>query len=762
MSDVVDFARLKTRLNPLAQQALKTSTEISRKYSQYFLGVEHIFAGLLRTTPGLFRKMIPHPVIAQLKDELRTNMERGVHRPEGTKIKVTPRADCVLRITLDEAQRDNCQQARPDHLLRAILQEGKSLPVRLLESKELRPSELLQALRAAHGRAAQEFQSLPPALRNVLVDLTSAAEAGGLSPVVGRRTELKRLYEALLVRDGPSSALLTGHAGVGKTAVVEGFAQQLADASEELPRRLRSCRIYSLSVDSLGSGVMLRAMLGQRLSQILQYFAKHKDEAILFIDEIHSLLVPGLVGTFLPPLARGDVRIIGTTTSSQYNHVIRPNDALVRRFTRIEIEEPSLDVVQQVLHAMKELHEAQHDIHIADAAIAKTLELAPRYVRWLKLPHKAKQWLELALPKAELDDRNEVTAEDVIEVVSEQANVPAEFLDGSSDRLNRLRRILSRRVVGQEHVLSSLQEWMLSELGPIPKRNPRAPNGVFLFLGPTGVGKTETAKALAEFLFGDETRMIRLDMAEYHDNHSYNRLIGFGRGIVGAEQGGLLTEKVKRTPNTILLLDEIEKAHPTTLQLFLSIFDEGWVTSGLGETVFFSDTTIIMTSNLGSELFAQEEECSSLEDVPVSEADVVWEMPRRAGRRVEVVEHIESQALIAPELLNRVTSVLVFDPLTRSDAANITRLLIERLQVRIAPFGKELTVDEDALQLIAERGYSAMYNARELERTFRQLVENKLNAMFEAGLRFRVHSRDGDVVMDVETGQLPPGGDGNE
>jgi ATP-dependent Clp protease ATP-binding subunit ClpA len=305
----------------------------------------------------------------------------------------------------------------------------------------------------------------------------------------------------------------------------------------------------------------------------------------------------------LSALGRGEIRLIGTTTPGRYKELIRENEALKRRFTRIKVDEPPLEAVEEILRSLKGRLEKQHGIRISEEAIVRAMELAPRYMRSHRLPDKAKQWLVRAVAKAEVEERKEVTDRDVVAVVSEQTGIPEDvILRDLLGRLERMEEVLQQRVVGQDDAIRALARRLRTKLSPL-KENPSAPNGVFLFLGPTGVGKTETAKALAEFLLTDESRMVRFDMSEHQDPDAMSRLIGRGRGIVGAERGGLLTERIRENPYTVLLLDEIEKAHPQVLNLFLQAFDEGWITDGLGNTVYFSDATVIMTSNLGSHFF---------------------------------------------------------------------------------------------------------------------------------------------------------------
>ena len=717
---------------------LQVATENSEQRQQFFLGVEHIFWGLLQVAPDVLKRLLAGSdfSLAELRSSLNQEMNSHYRHDWEEGVKVTPRASRILKMALDSAKREGKEQLDPRHLLGAVLQEGRSIPVRILQGRGLSTETLLLNLRGAE-QAEADILMLPSALRNWCYDLTTLAEDGKLPPVVGRESEIKRLVEILLVPEGPSNPLLTGFAGVGKTAIVEGLAQKLALNSEDVPERLRQCRIISLSMNSLTSGTMLRGSLEERIRKVVDFFTQHRDRAILFIDEIHTVVRAGVVDALLAPLARGEIRLIGATTTPLYNRFIRDDDALNRRFTQVDVEELPIEIVEKILYSIKERYVEQCGIRISDEAIAKVIELSPRYVMSQRLPHKAKHWLTLAVPKAELGARGEVNAEDVVQVVSEQTRIPMDIIQRTPKRINRMAEVLKRRVIGQDRVLASLYETVTGKLGPVPQRNPTAPNGVFLFLGPTGVGKTETAKALAEFLFGRESQMIRFDMSEYQDNLAYIRLIGHGRGIVGSEQGGLLTEKIKKTPYTVLLLDEIEKAHPNVLQLFLQAFDEGWMTDGLGNTVYFSDATIIMTSNLGSQLFKPETTIGFTGE----------EAERNIERRhAKVIEYAKTR--IAPELFNRIDDVLVFDPLSPESIREIARLLLDKLKERIARDGKKITLDRAVIELVAKKGYDPLYGARELERAFRRLVEYRLNSCYLEASEFAVKADAEDVVVE--------------
>lgn len=748
------------RLTPTSARMLEAAVRVSEGKQHYFMGVEHIVWALTESASSEVQQALVGSGVslAELRASLNEQMNVHFRRDWKQEIRVTPRAARILKEAWDEARRDGKEQISPTHVLRAVLQEGNSAPVRILETKGVDPKAVLRRLRDTPTPPERALM-LPQALQDLCYDLTALAEENKLPAVLGREEEIQQLLGTLLIREGPANPLLTGPAGVGKSAIVEGLAQRLVGDPKSVPDRLRGCRLIALSTNALlAQHVLVRH---SKMKQVIDFIIEHRDRAILTVDEFHGVIQAGLVSALLAPLARAQLRLIGVTTTAYYNEFIRRNDALYRRFRQIQVDEPPREIVEAILRSVQKRYEQQYGMRILDDSVAKAVELSPRYVRSLKTPHKAKQWLALAVTKAELDARETVTPDDVIQVVSEQARIPVDLIQRTPLRLEQTQDVLQQRVICQDHVLSQLQEWLLGKLGPVPQRKPTAPNGVFLLLGPTGAGKTETAKALAEFLFGDETRMIRLDMSEYQDNLAYIRLIGHGRGIVGAEQGGLLTESIKDTPYTLLLLDEIEKAHPATLQLFLQIFDEGWVTSGLGETVYFSDATIIMTSNLGQEIYhsaenpelpppeEEQEQVESPDHEDPRPVDIRMNLPRgREETRQAIIDHIEKNNLLAPELLNRVDVKLVFDPLSRGCMDAIVRLLARKLNERISCDGKELILEQAAVDLIAEVGYSPRYNARELDRAFTISVENKLNACYAEGTRFRVRVEGDEIIVD--------------
>lgn len=748
---MTDFDWLEGKFTPGAERVLQMAIQESQQRGQFFLGVEHLFWGILQAEGATLGQLLREFGVSlnRLRASLEPALNIRYHRDWGEAIRVTPRAERVFRIALEQARRDGREQLELKDLLVATLLEGQSIPVRILKESGVSTETLLSRIRG-NGWAAEEILTLPPPLQEYCYDLTSLAAAGKLPPIVGREGEIKQVIEVLLIPEGPANPLLIGEAGVGKTAVVEGLAQKLISADKGIPEKLRRCRIICLQMNSVVAGTMWRGAFEGKMKQIIDFFSKNRDRAILFIDELHTIVGAGrAIGApsdageiLLSALGRGDLRLIGTTTLGRYKEFIRENKALNRRFAPIKVGEPPLEAVEAILRSLKKLQEEQYGIQISEKAIARTLELTPRYMRSHRLPDKAKQWLVRAVAKAEVEERNEVTERDVITVVSEQTGIPEDvILRDLVGRMERMEKVLQQRVIGQDGAIRTLARRLRTKLSPL-KENPVAPNGVFLFLGPTGVGKTETAKALAEFLFADESRMVRFDMSEYQDPDAVSRLIGRGRGVVGAERGGLLTEKIRENPYTIVLLDEIEKAHPKVLNLFLQAFDEGWITDGLGDMVYFSDATIIMTSNLGSHLFRKL--LNPMGFLPERE-----ELDEEQMERVhqELIDTIKRESWMSPEFLNRIDAILVFDPLSKETVKQIAYLLIDQLNERIAPYGKKLAVDNAAVKLIVEQGYSTEFGARELKRALAGLVEDELVACWNEASQFEASAIDGKLVV---------------
>jgi ATP-dependent Clp protease ATP-binding subunit ClpA len=748
---MIDLSNYKDYLSEKAHKVLASAIHESQKRQHHYLGVEHIFLAITEVESNLFAEIAeklnfsPREVVLSLREYLNSSKQVW-----GGGMKVPPSTKAIFKLAWDSAINSGRKVIETTDLLKAIFQEGQNIPVRILRGMGVEPNtatRLISVETKVIDEKSEDFKKrydLPPYLNNFGVNLNKLARLGKLPPIIGRDGEIRQMMEILCHRDRPNSVMILGEPGVGKTALVEGLATKLELSPDSVPKRLRNSQIVNLQMNTLVAGTMFRGMFEDRIENVIKE-VKRRHNIILFVDEAHTLIgagtamgVPTDAATiFKSSLARGEVQIIGATTASEYKTHIAEDEALARRFRIVTVQEPSVNEAREILRGIRPRLEKNYSVQIADEAIETALSMAPRYQHNLRLPDKAINWLDTASVRVEMEDLpRPVGPEDVIQIISQETRIPQEMVfRDTTHRFKDLEESLGQRVVGQREAISAVARNLRLNKGPLKERFER-PDGVLLFLGPTGVGKTELGKSLAEFLFGEERKMVRLDMSEYRDSAiSVDKLIGMPRGIVGSERGGVLTNQIRDNPYTVVLLDEVEKAHPDVLNLFLQVFDEGFLTDGRGRKVYFSDTVLIMTSNLGSDEFKRF----------TKPMGFLVDSQHLATVKKAVMKEAESH--FSPEFLNRVDDIIVFSPLTQEEVEEIARRYLTGVHKSLVPYGKSLQFSESALKILAESGFSLKYGARFLKRRIDEQVKIPITLHWQEGSRFTIDAREGHATV---------------
>ncbi|MEI4271400.1 ATP-dependent Clp protease ATP-binding subunit [Klenkia sp. LSe6-5] len=737
-------------------------------------------------------------------DQLRTGLEGSlrVGEPSDGPVVLTPAAKRALLDAHQVSRASGSTYIGPEHLLFALALNADSVAGRQLTGAQVTPESLQ---RAASGAPAEQAASDTPTLDQYGRDLTALARDGRIDPVIGRADEIEQTIE-VLSRRTKNNPVLIGEAGVGKTAVVEGIAAQIV--AGDVPDVLRGRRLVELDLTGLVAGTRYRGDFEERLGKVLDEIRAHSDSVLVFVDELHTVVNAGGsegsagAGNILKPaLARGELHVIGATTLDEYRTSIEKDPALERRFQPILVGEPSVSDTVEILRGLRDRYEAHHQVRFTDEALVAAAELSDRYVADRHLPDKAIDLVDQAGARVRLRVRRpttdlrsleqeverlgrekdqavaaeqyerasglrdelaaaqqrlttarsggesgvpEVGVAEVAEVVSRSTGIPvAQLTEEERDRLLRLEEVLHARVVGQDEAVDVVAEAVRRSRAGLG--DPDRPIGSFLFLGPTGVGKTELARALAEALFGDQEKMVRLDMGEFSERHTVSRLVGSPPGYVGYEDAGQLTEAVRRNPYSVVLLDEVEKAHPDVFNTLLQLLDDGRLTDSQGRTVSFTNTVVVMTSNLGSEAIVNAAHgplgfTSGADDGGRDVRDAVLRRLREAFR---------------PEFLNRVDEIVVFRQLEAAQLARITDLLLDETRRRLAAQDIEVAFDEEAVAWLAERGHEPAYGARPLRRAIQRQVDNPVSRMVLAGelhrgQRLRVGVVDGALDFAVD------------
>jgi ATP-dependent Clp protease ATP-binding subunit ClpC len=804
------------RFTERARQVVVLAQEEARALKHNYIGTEHLLLGLLREEEGVAARVLESLEISV--EEVRAAVVRIVGSGEETptgQIPFTPRAKKVLELALREALSLGHNYIGTEHILLGLIREDEGVAARILLDLDAEPdkirNEVMRTLsgparRAQGGAAGGEGKRSPKMLDQFGRNLTKLAEEGKLDPCIGRLTEIERVMQ-ILSRRTKNNPVLIGEPGVGKTAVVEGFAQRIAN--NEVPELLKGKQVFTLDLAALVAGSKYRGEFEERLKKVMKEIREQGD-IILFIDELHNLVGAGAAegaidaaSILKPALARGELQTIGATTLDEYRKYLERDAALERRFQQIKVAEPTVEETENILVGLRDRYEAHHRIRITDEALHSAAELSSRYIADRFLPDKAIDVVDeaasrmrirtmtappsyreledeissvrkekeaaieaqefekaanlrdrerkLSHKKLELEEqwksdegmRASIGEDEIAEIVSMWTGIPVfKITEAESKKLLRMEEELHHRLIGQDVAVRAVSRAIRRARSGL--KDPKRPAGSFIFLGPSGVGKTELARTLAEFLFGDEEALIQLDMSEYMEKHTVSRLIGSPPGYVGHEEGGQLTEAVRRKPYSVLLLDEIEKAHPDVFNVLLQILEDGRLTDAQGRTVDFRNVIVIMTSNIGADMISK--------NTPLG-----FSQSDNAGITYEDMKNKvtgELKRMFRPEFLNRLDEVIVFHKLSRDEIRQIVDLMVARVNRQIGERGVTIELTEGGRDVLVEQGFDPVFGARPLRRAIQRYIEDKLaDAMlanqYPAGTIVLVDREGDDTLLTV-------------
>jgi ATP-dependent Clp protease ATP-binding subunit ClpC len=782
------------RFTERAQDAAQRAAEIIQRYGHNQIDTEHILLAMIEQPQGVIPQILEklnvdiQGLSERIDQQLRGSPKANIYGGGAGQIFITPRVKRVVDMANEEANRLNDEYISTEHIFLAILSERNTAIARLLADENITKERVYDAIKEIRGgqrvtdrKAETRYRTLEKYSR----DLSQLAREGKLDPVIGRDHEILRVIQ-ILCRRTKNNPVLIGEAGVGKTAIVEGLAQKIAN--NDVPEILNGKRVVSLDLGAMIAGSRFRGEFEERLKAAIEEVQRSEGEVILMIDELHTVVGAGAAqgamdasNMLKPALARGELQCVGATTLDEYHKYIEKDAALERRFAPVYVDEPSVEATIEMLRGLRDRYEAHHKVRFSDEALVAAAKLSQRYVTGRALPDKAIDLMDEAaaklrvalysLPpdlkerkadidrlaaeeeKAGLERDYERAAEkkaqrlrlegefrekrdtweseheldeivdkdDIAEVVAQWTGIPvSHMLETESERLLQMEERLHERIIGQEEAIHALADAIRRARAGL--KDPRRPIGSFIFLGSSGVGKTEMAKALAEFMFDDEDALVRVDMSEYREQHTVSRLFGAPPGYVGYEEGGQLTEAVRRRPYRVILFDEIEKAHPEVWNALLQILDDGRLTDGQGRVVDFRNCVLIMTSNLGTEFVTRSGTLGFLH----REGD---------GLDNQAEEKIEKalKDTFRPEFLNRIDEIIVFSPLSLEQMELIVDLQMNEVRQRLAEHNLSVELTDAARKWLAREGYDPAFGARPLRRALQKHVESPLSVKLLQG-----------------------------